>query len=159
MPEKVKPMPEGYHSVTPNLILKEASKAIDWYVKALGAQELYRMPGQDGRLMHAELKIGDSIIMLTDEMPEMGGKGPQTLGGTPVSLMIYCEDSDALFNRAVGAGASVRMPLEDAFWGDRWGMVTDPFGHVWAIATRRKNLSVEEMKRAMDQFMAKYKGH
>lgn len=159
MPDKVKPIPEGYHSVTASLVVKDASKAIDWYTKALGAQELYRMPGPDGRLMHAEIKIGDSIIMMTDEMPEMGGKGPQTLGGTPVSLMIYCDDSDALFNRAVGAGASVRTPLEDAFWGDRWGMVTDPFGHVWAIATRKKNLSVEEMKRAMDEFMAKYKGH
>jgi PhnB protein len=159
MPEKVKPIPEGYHSVTPSLVIKEASKAIDWYIKALGAQELYRMPGPDGRLMHAEIKIGDSIIMMTDEMPEMGGKGPQTLGGTPVSLMVYCDDSDALFNRAVGAGASVRMPLEDAFWGDRWGMVVDPFGHVWALATRKKNLTVEEMKRAMDEFMAKYKGH
>jgi PhnB protein len=159
MPDKVKPIPEGFHSVTPSLVIKEASKAIDWYVKALGAQELYRMPGPDGRLMHAEIKIGNSIIMLNDEMPDMGGKGPLALGGTPVSLMIYCEDSDALFNRAVGAGATVRMPLEDAFWGDRWGMVVDPFGHIWSIATRKQNLSVEEMKRAMDEFMAKYKGH
>jgi PhnB protein len=158
MTETIKPIPEGYHSVTPSLVVKDASRAIDWYSKALGAQELYRMPGPDGRLMHAEIRIGDSIIMMTDEMPEMGGKGPQTLGGTPVSLMIYCEDCDALFNRAVSAGASVRMPLEDSFWGDRWGMVTDPFGHIWAIATRKKNLSVEEMKRAMDDFMANYKG-
>jgi uncharacterized glyoxalase superfamily protein PhnB len=157
MTEKAKPIPDGYHSVTPSLVIKEASKAIDWYTKALGAQELYRVPSPDGRLLHAEIKIGDSIIMMTDEMPEMGGKGPQALGGTPVSLMIYCEDCDALFNRAVGAGASVRAPLEDAFWGDRWGMVVDPFGHVWAIATRKKNLSVEEMKRATDEFMAKCK--
>ena len=157
MAEKVNAIPDGYHSVTANLVIKGASKAIDWYKQALGAQELYRMPGPDGRLMHAEIKIGDSVIMLTDEMPEMGGKGPATLGGTPVSLMIYCKDCDALFNRAVGAGASVRMPLEDAFWGDRWGMVTDPFGHVWSIGTRKKNLSVPEMKAAMDEFMANYK--
>jgi uncharacterized glyoxalase superfamily protein PhnB len=157
MAEKVNAIPDGYHSVTANLVIKGASEAIDWYKQALGAQELYRMPGPDGRLMHAEIKIGDSVIMLTDEMPEMGGKGPETLGGTPVSLMIYCKDCDALFNRAVGAGASVRMPLEDAFWGDRWGMVTDPFGHVWSIGTRKKNLSVPEMKAAMDEFMANYK--
>jgi uncharacterized glyoxalase superfamily protein PhnB len=133
MAEKVNPIPDGYHSVTANLVIKGASKAIDWYRQALGAQELYRMPGPDGR------------------------HGPQMLGGTPVSLMIYAEDCDAIFNRAVAAGASVRMPLEDAFWGDRWGMVTDPFGHVWAVATRKKNLSVPEMKRAMDVFMANYK--
>jgi PhnB protein len=159
MPEKVKPIPEGYHSITPSLVIRGASKAIDWYTKALGAQELYRMPGPDGRIMHAEIKIGTSVVMMNDEMPEMGGKGPLTLGGTPVSLMVYCEDSDALFNRAVGAGATVRMPMEDAFWGDRWGMVVDPFGHIWAIATRKKSLSVEEMKRAMDEFMANTKGH
>jgi uncharacterized glyoxalase superfamily protein PhnB len=157
MAEKVNPIPDGYHSVTANLVIKGAGKAIDWYTQALGAHELYRMPGPDGRLMHAEIKIGDSVIMLTDEMPEMGGHGPQMLGGTPVSLMIYAEDCDAIFNRAVAAGASVRMPLEDAFWGDRWGMVTDPFGHVWAVATRKKNLSVPEMKHAMDVFMANYK--
>lgn len=157
MAEKVNPIPDGLHSVTPNLVIKDASTAIDWYKRALGAQELYRMPGADGRIMHAEIKIGDGVVMMTDEMPEMGGKGPLTLGGTPASLMIYCEDSDALFNRAVGAGASVRMPMEDAFWGDRWGMVTDPFGHEWAIATRKKNLSVPEMKHAMGEFMAKFK--
>jgi uncharacterized glyoxalase superfamily protein PhnB len=157
MAEKVKAIPDGYHSVTANLVIKGASKAIDWYKQALGAEELYRMPGPDGRLMHAEIKIGNSVVMVTDEMPEMGSNGPQTLGGTPVSLMIYCEDCDAIFNRAVGAGASVRMPLEDAFWGDRWGMVTDPFGHVWSVGTRKKNLSVPEMKSAMDVYMANYK--
>ena len=107
--------------------------------------------------MHAEIKIGDGVVMMADEKAEMGGKGPLTLGGTPASLMIYCEDCDALFNRAVSAGASVRMPMEDAFWGDRWGMVTDPFGHEWAIATRKRTFSVPEMKRAMDEFMANYK--
>ena len=157
MDDAVNAIPNGLHSITPNLVIKDASKAIDWYKKALGAQELYRMPGADGRIMHAEIKIGDGVIMMTDEMPEMGGKGPLTLGGTPASLMIYCEDCDALFNRAVSAGASVRMPMEDAFWGDRWGMLTDPFGHEWAIATRKKNLSVPEMKRAMDEFMANFK--
>ena len=157
MSEKVNPIPDGYHSITANLVIHGASKAIDWYTQAFGAQELYRMPGPDGRLMHAEIKIGNSVVMVTDEMPEMGSHGPQALGGTPVSLMIYCEDCDAIFNRAVGAGASVRMPLEDAFWGDRWGMVTDPFGHVWSVATRKKNLSVPEMKSAMDAFMANYK--
>jgi PhnB protein len=157
MAEKVNAIPDGFHSITPSLVIRDASKAIDWYKQALGAQELYRMPGPDGRLMHAEIKIGDSVVMISDEMPEMGGKGPQTLGGTPVSLMIYGEECDALFNRAVGAGASVRMPMADAFWGDRWGMLTDPFGHVWAIATRKKNLSVPEMNRAMDEFMANFK--
>ncbi len=158
MSEKVKPIPEGYHSVTPYLVIKDAGKAIDWYVKALGAQELYRIPGPDGRLMHAEIKIGDSVLMLADEMPERGGKGPQSLGGTPVSLMVYCENSDALFNRAVGAGATVRMPMEDAFWGDRLGMVVDPFGHLWSFATQKKKLSRDEVKSAMDEFMAKHKG-
>ena len=157
MADQVKAIPEGYHSVIANLTIQGASKAIEWYKQALGASELYRMPGPDGRIMHAEIKIGDSVVMVTDEMPEMGGKGPQALGGTPVSMMIYCEDCDAIFHRAVGAGASVRMPLEDAFWGDRWGMFTDPFGHVWSVATRKKNLSVPEMKRAMEEFMANYK--
>jgi uncharacterized glyoxalase superfamily protein PhnB len=157
MSEKVNAIPKGYHSVTPTLVIQGASGAIDWYTKALGANELYRMPGPDGRLMHAEIRIGNSVIMMTDEMPEMGGKGPRALGGTPVSLMIYCEDADALFTRAVSAGATVRMPMEDAFWGDRWGMVIDPFGHEWAIATHKKDLSVPEMKKAMDAFMANYK--
>jgi uncharacterized glyoxalase superfamily protein PhnB len=157
MADKVSSIPEGFHSVTPNLVIKDASKAIDWYKQVLGAQELYRMPGPDGRLMHAEIKIGNSVIMVTDEMPEMGGKGPHSLGGTPVSMMIYCDDADAVFNRAVGAGATVRTPLEDGFWGDRWGMVIDPFGHVWGMATRKKNLSIPEMKQAMETFMANYK--
>ena len=124
-----KPIPDGFTTVTPSLVMKDCNKAIEFYKKALGAQELMRMPGPDGKIMHAEIRIGDSSIMLGDEMPEHGGKGPKSYGGTPVSFFVYGENVDAAWKRAIDAGAKQIMPLEDQFWGDRTGCVEDPFGH------------------------------
>jgi len=147
MTDKVNPIPEGYHSVTPYLIIKGASDAIEFYKKAFGASELFRMAQPDGRVGHAEIRIGDSTIMLADEFPEMGHKGPQTLGGSAVSLLIYVEDVDAVFAQAVAAGATEDKPVEDKFYGDRGGSLVDPFGHIWHIATHTEDLSPEEMQR------------
>src|SRR5213078_2066876 len=130
------PIPDGFHTVTPQLILDNAAQAIDWYKKALGAEEVSRAVGPDGKIMHAELRIGDSRIMVNDAM--MGGKGPKALGGSPASLWVYVEDCDSLFNRAVAQGGQVRMPLADQFWGDRCGGIIDPHGYVWTIATRKE---------------------
>ena len=143
----VKPIPEGYHSVTPYLVIRGAAAAIDFYKKAFGATELFRFPAPDGKIGHAEIKIGDSPIMLADENPDMGYKSPQSLGGSPVSLMIYLEDVDTVFNRAVEAGATVREAVQDKFYGDRNATVTDPFGHNWHIATHKEDVSPEEMER------------
>jgi PhnB protein len=142
-----KPIPEGYHTATPYLIIGGAADAIEFYKKAFGATELFRFPAPDGKIGHAEIKIGDSPIMLADEFPEMGYKGPQSLGGSPVSLMIYVEDVDTVFNRAVAAGASVKEAVSDKFYGDRMGTLTDPFGHRWHVATHKEDVSVEEMER------------
>ena len=142
-----KPIPEGYHSVTPYLIIKGAADAIDFYKKAFGAIELFRFPAPDGKIGHAEIKIGNSPIMLADEFAEMGYKGPQTLGGSAVSLMIYVEDVDTVFNQAVTAGATVKEALQDKFYGDRMGTVIDPFGHVWHLATHKEDVSTEELER------------
>ena len=143
----VKPIPEGYHSVTPYLIIRGAADAIEFYKKAFAAVELFRFPSPDGKIGHAEIKIGDSPIMLADEFAEMGYKGPQTLGGSPVSIMIYVEDVDTIFNQAVAAGATVREALQDKFYGDRLGTVIDPFGHVWHVSTHKEDVPVEEMVR------------
>jgi PhnB protein len=143
----VKTIPEGYHSVTPYLIIRGAADAIDYYKKAFGATELFRFPAPEGKIGHAEMKIGDSPIMLADEFPEMGYKGPQSLGGSPVSLMIYVEDVDTVFNRAVEAGATVKEAVTDKFYGDRMGSVVDPFGHVWHVSTHKEDVSIEEMQR------------
>jgi PhnB protein len=143
----VKPIPEGYHSVTPYLIVRGGSAAIDYYTKAFGAVELFRFPAPGGKIGHAEIKIGDSPIMLADEYPEMGYKGPQTIGGSSVSLMIYVEDVDTVFNQAVEAGGTVKEAVQDKFYGDRNGTVVDPFGHVWHIATHKEDLSMDEMER------------
>ena len=143
----VKPIPEGYHSVTPYLVIRGAAAAIDFYKEAFGAVELFRFPAPDGKIGHAEIKIGDSPIMLADEYPDMGYKSPQALGGTPVSLMIYLEDVDTVFNRAVEAGATVREAVQDKFYGDRSGTLTDPFGHNWHVATHKEDVSPEEMER------------
>ena len=145
----VKPVPDRYHTATPYLTIKDASKAIDFYKEAFGATELFRMPGPAGRIMHAEIKIGDSPVMLADEFPEMDARGPQALGGTPVGLCIYVENVDALFDRAVTAGAKVLRPVVDQFYGDRSGTVADPFGHKWTIATHKEDVPPEEMKRRM----------
>jgi len=150
----VKPIPEGYHTVTPFLTIRDAARAIEFYEKAFGAQARGVMKGPDGKVMHAELKIGDSIIMLSDEFPDFGALSPQALNGSPAGLHIYVEDADAAFDRAVKAGAQVEMPVMEQFWGDRYGRLKDPFGHKWSIATHVKDLSMDEMKRAMDEAMA-----
>jgi uncharacterized glyoxalase superfamily protein PhnB len=153
---KVHHIAEGFHTLTPHLVITGAAKAMDWYKKALGATEIARMPGPDGtRVMHGEMKIGDSLFMLGDEFPEMAPdvKSPQKLGGSPVSLFLYVPDVDALFNKAVAEGARPKMPPADMFWGDRYGKFTDPFGHEWAVATHKEDVSPEEMqKRAAAAF-------
>jgi len=151
MAKAARPVPEGYHTITPQLTLESAAKTIDWYKKALGAEEVSRSVGPDGKIMHAEIKIGDSRVMVNDAM--MGSKGPKSLGGSPSALWLYVNDSDALFNRAVGAGAQVVMPLADQFWGDRGGAVSDPEGYTWWIATRKEDFTPAEMQqRAADFF-------
>jgi PhnB protein len=142
-----KAIPDGYHTATPYLIIRGAAEAIEFYKKAFGATELLRIPAPGGKIGHAEVKIGDSPIMLADEYPEMGYKGPQTLGGSPVSIMIYVDDVDTVFNQAVAAGASVKEAVSDKFYGDRMGTVVDPFGHVWHVATHKEDVSMEEMER------------
>ena len=142
-----KPIPDGYHTATPYLIIRGAGDAIEFYKKAFGATELFRFTTPDGKIGHAEIKIGDSPIMLADEYPEMGYKGPATLGGSPVSIMIYVENVDTIFNQAVAAGATVKEAVSDKFYGDRLGTVTDPFGHVWHISTHKEDVSLEEMQK------------
>jgi PhnB protein len=154
MAQKAQAVPRGFHSVTPSITVAGASKAIDFYKKALGAEELMRFPGPDGKIMHAEIKIGDSIIMLTDEMPEQGSRGPKLIGGTPVSFFIYGENVDAAWKRAVGAGAKEIMPLADQFWGDRTGCLEDPFGHHWWLAQHIEDLTPEEMQRRGEAFFS-----
>jgi PhnB protein len=143
----VKPIPEGYHSVTPYLIVHGGAQAIDFYKQAFGAVELFRMDAPDNKIGHAEIKIGDSIVMLADENPAWGAKGPSALGGTPVQLMIYVEDVDAVFKRALAAGGKETRPLKDQFYGDRSGTLTDPFGHSWTVATHKEDVSPTEMER------------
>ncbi|MFN2515263.1 MAG: VOC family protein [Pyrinomonadaceae bacterium] len=145
----VKPIPEGYHSVTPYLIIKGAADAIEFYKKAFGATELFRMPQPDGKVGHAEIKIGDSPIMLSDEHPELGYTGPTTIGGTPVSLMIYVDDVDTVFKRAIAEGAEQQKPVQDQFYGDRSGTLKDPFGHIWTVATHKEDVTPEEMDKRM----------
>jgi PhnB protein len=152
MASKVKPIPEGYHTVTPYLSIKGASDAIAFYKKAFGAEELVRMPMPDGRVGHAELQIGDSRLMLADEMPEMGDastKSPRTLGGSTTGICLYVPDVDSLYKRAVDAGAKAKRPLTDQFYGDRSAVVEDPFGHIWTLATHIEDVSPEEMKKRM----------
>jgi len=144
----VKPIPEGYHSVTPYLIINGAAEAIEFYKKAFGATELFRMDHQ-GRIGHAEIKIGDSPVMLSDEYPEMGYKGPKSVGGTPVSLMIYVDDVDTVYKRAIESGGIEVKPLQDQFYGDRSGTLTDPFGHVWTVATHKEDVTPEEIDKRL----------
>lgn len=142
----VKPIPDGYHAITPYLIIDGAAQAIDFYKKAFGANELFRMPDPAGkRIGHAELKIGDSPIMLADDNPAMGYRNPKAIGGTPVSLLLYVDDVDDVIPRAVSLGAKVVQPIKDQFYGDRSGTIHDPFGHVWTIATHIKDVTPEEM--------------
>jgi PhnB protein len=151
----VKPVPDGYHTLTPFLTIRDAARAIEFYKAAFGAKDRGVMKGPDGKVMHAELMIGDSIIMLSDEFPEFGCVSPQALNGSASGLHIYIDDVDAAFDRAVKAGAQVEMPVMDQFWGDRYGRLKDPFGHKWSIGTHVKDLSVDEMKRGMDEACAK----
>jgi PhnB protein len=148
---KVDPVPNGMHTVSPHLVCAGAADAIEFYKNAFGAQELCRMPMPDGRIMHAAIRIGDSMIMLVDEMPDWGSLGPNARGGSPVTIHLQVEDSNALFERAVKAGATVKLPIDDMFWGDRYGIVTDPFGHNWSIATHVRDVTPEEMMKASQE--------
>ncbi len=145
----VKPIPDGYHTLTPYLIIKGAAEAIDFYKRAFDANELFRVPGPNGVLMHAEIKIGDSIIMLADEFPQMDALGPKTIGGSPVGLMLYLPNVDEVFHRAIAAGAKELRPLQNQFYGDRSGTVEDPFGHKWTISTHIEDVTSEEIERRM----------
>jgi PhnB protein len=153
----VKPIPEGYHTLTPFLTVRDAARAIEFYKEAFGAKERGVMKGPDGKVMHAELTIGDSIIMLSDEWPEFGALSPLSSGGAGMGLHIYVDGVDAAFDRAVKAGAQIEMPVTDQFWGDRYGKLKDPFGHKWSIATHTKDMSSDEMKRSMDDAMSQMK--
>jgi PhnB protein len=149
MADKVKPVPDGYHTATPYLIVKGAAKAIEFYKQAFGATEVERMEMPDGKIAHAEIKIGDSIIMLGDEAPQHGTRGPKSLGGSPCGLYLYVEDVDQTFNRAITAGATATMAVKDQFYGDRNGSLVDPFGHTWYVATRQENLSMDEIRQRL----------
>jgi PhnB protein len=158
MAKAKKAVPEGHHTVTPHLVLDDAAQAIDWYKKALGAEEVARALGPDGKVMHARIRIGDSLIMMNDAMN--GAKGPKAMGGSPASLWVYVEDCDALFNRAVAAGAQVAPgpmgALADQFWGDRAGSFTDPHGYQWTIATRKEDLTTQEINQRMEELMKSF---
>jgi PhnB protein len=154
MTSNVKAIPEGYHSITPFLVVKNCAGAIEFYKKAFDAEERYRMNMPDGKVGHAELKIGDSVLMLADEFPEMKSLSPKSIGGSPVSMYVYVQDVDAMFNNAVTAGAVVLDGVKDQFWGDRHGRLEDPYGHLWSIATHKKDLSPDEMKTAAEAAFA-----
>lgn len=146
----VSAIPKGYHTVTPYLYVKGAAQAIEFYKKAFGATEIMRFPLPGGRIGHAEIKIGDSMVMMADEDPDMGVRGPLTIGGVSSSILLYVENVDARFNQAVAAGAKVERPLKDQFYGDRSGTVVDPFGHVWTLSTHTEDVTMEEMRKRME---------
>ena len=155
MAKHVRAVPEGCHTVTPYLMVRGADRAIEFYKRAFGAEELMRMPGPDDKsIMHAEIKIGDSRISLSEEFPDMGCRSPESLGGTASSLHLYVEDVDAAFKRAVSAGAQVKMPVADMFWGDRFGKLIDPFGHEWGMATHTEDRTPEEIRERANAFFA-----
>lgn len=141
----VKPIPEGFHTATPHLVVSDAAAAIDFYQKAFGAEEVNRMPGPEGKIMHAAIRIGDSPVMLNDEFPDMGTVGPKAIGGTAVTIHLYVKDADAVWDNATKAGAKVVVPIDDMFWGDRYGVIEDPFGHRWSIATHSQDLTPEQV--------------
>lgn len=153
----VNTIPEGYHSVTPYLVIKGASQAIEFYKRAFGATEVMRMASPDGKIGHAELAIGDSKIMLADEYPEMGHRSPQSIGGTGVSIMLYLDKVDEVFKRAIAAGAKELQPVKDQFYGDRSGTLQDPFGHVWTVSTHVEDVPPDEMRRRAEQYMQQAK--
>jgi PhnB protein len=147
-----KPIPEGFHTITPHIVVRDANGAIDFYKRAFGADELSRMPGPDGKsIMHATIKIGDSIVMLADEFPGTDCASPTSVSGTSVTLHLYVDDVDALAERAIHAGATVRMPVSDMFWGDRYGVLADPFGHRWSISTHKQDLTADEMRKGAEK--------
>lgn len=148
-----KPIPDGFHTATPHLVCANAAEAIEFYKKAFNAVEIIRLPGPDGKLMHGCIRIGDSFIMLADEFPDYGSLGPKSLKGSPVTMHLYVKDPDAVAAQAVAAGATVVMPVGDAFWGDRYGQVEDPFGHRWAIAAHKFEMTPEEITKAMMESM------
>ena len=156
MAAKVKPIPEGYHTVTPYLTVKDCAKALEFYKRAFGAQVTVRMDGPNGTVAHAEMKIGDSMIMLGDEMPmQNANKSPQTLGGTTMGIFLYVQDADTFFKKAVDAGAKSEMPVTHMFWGDRYGKLSDPWGHSWSVGTHVEDVAPAEMERRMKEEMAK----
>ena len=152
----VKPIPEGYHSVTPALAIDGAADAIELYKRAFGAQERYRMPMPDGKIAHAELQVGDSVVMVSDSFDWSGVKSPRELGGTTVGIFVYVEDVDSTFQQAVDAGATVAMPVEDQFWGDRFGSLTDPYGHHWSFATHVEDVPPDELERRQREAFAQH---
>jgi PhnB protein len=155
MSAKAQAVPSGFHTLTPHLVVRNADEALEFYKKALGAEVMNVARMDDGRVIHAALRIGDSMLMLNDEMPEFGALSPLANGGSGVTIHIYTEDVDTAYNRAISAGAKVKMPLMDQFWGDRYGVVTDPYGHTWSLATHIKDMSPEEMQRTQDEAFAK----
>ena len=157
MPEHVKAVPPGFHTLTPHLVVRNAEQALEFYKNAFGAEVLHVAHMADGKVMHASLRIGDSMLMLNDEFPDYGTLSPLSTGGSAVTIHIYTENVDAAFNRAVSAGAQVKMPLADQFWGDRYGVVADPFGHKWSLGAHIKDMSPEEMQREQDRAMAAMK--
>ena len=155
MSTNVKPIPEGHHTITPHLVVKNGAQAIEFYKKAFGAEERFRMNTPDGKsIAHAQLKMGDSLFMLADEFPQMNSLSPESIGGSPVSMYVYVENVDAFFNQAVSAGATVLNPVMDMFYGDRWGYIKDPFGHLWSIATHKNDLTPDELKKAAEKAFA-----
>ena len=154
-----KPIPDGFHTTTPSIVVKNSKEAIEFYKNAFDAKEIYQMPTPDGKTMHAMIQIGDSFVMMSDEFPQMGALSPTTVGGTSTTIHLYVEDADKTYNNAIEKGAKAAMPMMDAFWGDRYGSVVDPFGHSWAIATHKIDMSPEEMQKAAKEFMEKQMSH
>jgi PhnB protein len=154
MASRTKEIPKGFHTVTPYLTVTDSARAIDFYKRAFGAEEVSRLDTPEGKVAHAEIKIGDSIIMLSDEMPGWG-RSPQSLGGTAVEIMLYVKDVDRVFQQAIDAGAKVTMPVSDMFWGDRYGRVTDPFGHSWSLATHKEDVPPDELRKRAEAAMSK----
>jgi PhnB protein len=154
MASRAEEIPKGFHTVTPYLTVTDSARAIDFYKRAFGAEELFRVDLPDGKVAHAEIKIGNSIIMLCDEMPGWS-RSPQSLGGTAVNIFLYIKDVDQVFKQAVAAGAKIAMPVDDMFWGDRYGMVTDPFGHSWSLATHKEDVLPDELRKRAQAAMAK----
>lgn len=152
---KVPPVPPGYHTVTPYITVTDSSEAIDFYKRALGAEEIFRMNGPGGKVMHAEIKIGDSVVMLSDEWPNSGVKAPVNAGCATASLMVYLPDVDASFERAINAGAKSTMAVQDMFWGDRAGQITDPYGHKWMLSTHIEDVAPADMERRQQEFLKK----